>query len=245
MSVFITGATGQTGSQLVKYLIESHKLGVINPKKIICLVRNLKKADFLIKLGVVIENGDLLNIKKLQEIMNKYDVRYVFHFAANINQFSSYEELYRPNCIGTKNMLEAFASSKAEWFFFASSISVYEGYLSKDKFQVFDETMQIGGINPEKNNHYAVTKRIAETYIGDYSQKYPKKNFIITRLGPICGPRDRMIIPAFVKILPIPIPKLINKGKDKFSLTPTKDIARAVVFLTQFDDISGEIFNIV
>ena len=245
MSIFITGATGQTGSQLAEYLIESHKLGVYSPTEIICLVRDIKKADFLKKLGVLIEEGDLLDFKKLQDIMNKHKIRYVFHFAANLNQHGTFQELYKPNCTGTTNMLDAFVSSQAKWFFYASSISVYNGYLSKDKFQVFDESYPLGGRDPQKDNNYAVTKRIAENSVKEYSKKYPKKNFIITRLGPICGPRDRMIIPSFVKILPYPIPKLINKGKDTFSLTPTRDIARAVVFLTKFDNISGEVFNIV
>ncbi len=245
MSIFITGATGQTGSQLAEYLIESQKLGVFNPTEIICLVRDLKKADFLKRLGVTIEEGDLLDFKTLQEIMNKHEINYVFHFAANLNQYSTFQELYRPNCEGTTNMLDAFVSSQAKWFFYASSISVYNGYLSKDKFQIFEESDPLGGIDPQKDNYYAVTKRKGEKSVREYSKKYPKKNFIINRLGPICGPRDRMIIPSFVKILPYPIPKLIDKGKDTFSLTPSRDITRAMVFLTKFDNISGEIFNIV
>ncbi len=80
MSIFITGATGQTGSQLAEYLIETHKLGVSKPTDIICLVRDLKKADFLNKLGVIIEEGDLLDFEKLQNIMNNHDIMYVFHF---------------------------------------------------------------------------------------------------------------------------------------------------------------------
>ena len=245
MSIFISGATGQTGSQLAEYLIETQQLGVSKPTDIICLVRNLKTADFLNKLGVIIEEGDLLNFEKLQNIMNKYEIMYVFHFAANVNQYSSFQELFKPNCTGTTNILDAFVSSQAKWFFHASSISVYQGYLNKEKFQVFDESMPIGGIDPQKEDKYAVTKRIAENSVRKFSKKYPKKNFIITRLGPISGPRDRIIIPSFVKIISYWIPKLINKGIDTFSLTPTLDIARAVVFLTEFDNISGEVFNIV
>ena len=245
MSIFITGATGQTGSQLAEYLIETNKLGVSSPTDIICLVRDLKKADFLTKLGVQIEKGDLLDLKMLQSIMNKYDIENVFHFAANVNQCSTFQELFEPNCTGTTNMLDVFVSSQAKWFFYASSISVYSGYLNKEKYQIFDESMPMGSIDHQKDNNYAVTKRIAENSVREYSKKYPKKNFIINRLGPICGPRDRIIIPSFVKILPYSIPKLINKGKDTFSLTPTRDIARAVVFLTKFDNISGTAFNIV
>ena len=245
MSIFITGATGQTGSQLAEYLIETNKLGVSSPTDIICLVRNLKKADFLKKIGVSIEEGDLLDLKKLQDIMKKYDINYIFHFAANLNQYCSFQDLYEPNCIGTINMLDAFVSSHTKWFFYASSISVYKGYLNKGKYQVFDESRPLGGIDPQKDNNYAVTKRIAENSVKEYSKKYPKKNFVITRLGPICGPKDRIIIPSFVKVLPYPVPKLINKGKDTFSLTPSRDIARAVVFLSEFNNISGEAFNIV
>nr|QEE15180.1 GDP-L-fucose synthase [Candidatus Prometheoarchaeum syntrophicum] len=245
MSIFITGATGQTGSQLAEYLIETHQLGVSKPSDIICLVRDLKKAEFLKKLGVQIEEGDLLDFETIQNIMKNYEIMYVFHFAANVNQYSTFQELFPPNCTGTDNMLDAFVSSKAQWFFYASSISVYKGYLNKEKIQVFDETSPIGDINPQKDNYYAVTKRIAENCVRKFSKKYLKKNFVVTRLGPIGGPRDRIIIPSLVKVLPLPVPKLIDKGKDTFSLTASRDIARAVVFLTKFDNISGEVFNIV
>ena len=41
--IFITGATGQVGGNLVNFLVKQRELEIENPKDIICLVRDPAK----------------------------------------------------------------------------------------------------------------------------------------------------------------------------------------------------------
>ena len=58
MNILVTGATGFVGSHLVEKLSQENE-------HIRCLVRNTSNTDFLKKLGVKIEYGDLTDEKSL------------------------------------------------------------------------------------------------------------------------------------------------------------------------------------
>ncbi len=80
----------------------------------------------------------------------------------------------------------------------------------------------------------------------DYSKKYPDKNFIIVRPGVVLGVRDRLTLPAFVKVCSFRfLPKLVGGGTDEMSLTSPVEVARAMIFLAKTGHAhSGEAFNI-
>ena len=240
--VFITGATGQVGGQLVKYLLAEKKLSVNEPSDLICLVRNPAKASNLAALGVTIVKGDLQDSDTIVEIMQN-GIDYVFHIAADININHTYEQLYPPNVLGTRIMLDAFVNSKAKCFIFASSISVYD--VEKRGVRDYHITEESNVGKPE-GTPYPVTKRLSEAMVFDYVKNNPEKTFIITRLGPIVGPGDRQTLPSLVLIMKYTIaPKLVNRGKFVMSLTSPLDVARAQVFLSEIGNgISGEVYNV-
>ncbi len=232
--IFITGATGQVGSHLAEYLVTEMPLGLQHPEEIKCLIRNPDKADFLRRLGVSFAIGDLSDEQLLRRHLE--DIDYIFHLAANVYVYSSFEEMYETNVRGTENLLKAFAKSHATLFVHTSSIIVYDAKKYKktqDRIPVFTETSPWGPMERGKDVPYAVTKRLGEKLVSDYAEKYPQKFFIISRLGPIIGPRDRQMIPALVESLRLPLPKLIGGGKTQLCLTSPEDVARAEVFLAQ------------
>lgn len=241
--IFVTGATGQVGSYLVNYLVKEKPLGISKPEEIICLVRTPKKAGHLKKLGVTIANGSLTDKYILKRIFHESNIRYVFHVAANCAVTGSYRDFYVPNVIGTKNLLEAFADSKAECFVYTSSIAVYDSFLNDKQNTIITEKSPIG---PFRGEAYSVTKRKAESLVFRYQKHYPEKSLIITRLGPVVGAGDFQMLPALIKLLTMRFtPKLISNGRDFFSITPPKDIARAQVFLAERKDmLKGEAFNV-
>ncbi|MBA7580890.1 GDP-L-fucose synthase [subsurface metagenome] len=243
--VFVTGATRLVGSQIVECLVTNLPFGLSSAKDIICLVRTEGNAHFLSELGVTKVIGDITKPESLKDIFSRYPIEYVFHLAANVNLYSNYENLYRPNVEGTTNLIEEFLQSTATTFMYASSISVYDGYLTARAGTVFDEETPLGTTDLKKGEKYSITKRIAESKISDYQAENLDKTFIIARLGAAIGPRDRLIIPAFVKIMPVKVPKLIGNGNVHFAATSTLDIARAWIFLAKKGHaIAGEVFNI-
>ena len=278
--VFVTGATGQIGSHIVKYLVRYKPLGIKRPEDIRCLVRGHNKVpmrkkqgitknthapiisttsfeheSFLDKLGVEIFKGDLNNKELLISALNGID--YIFHLAANVYVYSNYKEMYKTNVVGTKNLLDAFISSSAVLFIHTSSTIVYDTSvktlkkcLSSGKESMFDfrESCPWGPIKKNRDVPYAVTKRLGEKLVADYSKKNPDKLFIITRLGPVVGPKDRQMIPALIASMRTHLPKLVDGGKTKISLTAPEDVARAQLFLAEHvlnsKIKSGEVFNI-
>ena len=240
--VFITGATGQVGSHLADYLVKEKPLGITKPEDVFCLVRNLEKASHLKSLGVTIVEGDLQDSDTIHEIMNK-GIDYVFHVAANCLLNQKYMQMYIPNVLGTRIMLDAFVKSKAKSFIYTSTIGVYASFLKRKKVERVTENSPIGNL---KGEPYSVTKRIAEGLVYYYSERYPIKNFAITRLGPIIGAGDKQTIPSLVNIMQYRfLPKLINGGRDLFSVTSPIDVARAQVFLaSKGEKVNGEAFNI-
>ncbi|MBD3192348.1 MAG: NAD-dependent epimerase/dehydratase family protein [Candidatus Heimdallarchaeota archaeon] len=242
--VFITGATGQVGSELTNHLVKEKLLGISNPADVICLIRSPEKASFLRSLGVTLVKGELEDSDTIFDIFEKEPIEFVFHVAANCLVTASYDELYPPNVLGTRIMLEAFVNSEAKCFVYTSSIAVYAGFLAKKKVQIIDEESTIGSLTGDP---YAVTKRLAEGLVDYYAKTHQNKEFFIARLGPIVGPRDPQTLPSFLKAMSYRfIPKLINRGKDLFSLTSALDAARAEIFLARDvpSEYSGEPFNI-
>ncbi|MHA1674446.1 MAG: NAD-dependent epimerase/dehydratase family protein [Promethearchaeota archaeon] len=247
IQICITGATGQVGSHVVEYLLRQTEILISAPSDIICLVRNPSKADFLQKLGVTIIKGNLDNSDLLHQIFKEYSIEFVFHLAALVSVYASYDEMYRTNVVGTRNILETFCSSPAKCFIHTSSIIVYDHENARNPHHhyKFTEDSPLGSNVQEKDVPYAVTKRLAEEVVKEYANRHPTKSILITRLGPIIGKGDRQIIPSLVKTLALPIPKLVNHGVGQICLTAPLDVARAQVFLVKNGaKYSGHVFNV-
>ncbi|WP_371805767.1 NAD-dependent epimerase/dehydratase family protein [Candidatus Lokiarchaeum ossiferum] len=248
--VFITGATGQVGSHLVEYLLENKAMGIEKPEDILCLVRTPQKALHLKSLRVTIIQGDLNDKSKIMKEFQDPTISTIFHVAANVYVYASYEEMYEANVLGTRTLLNCFIKSEIPTFIHTSSIIVYNASAAssipeKKNYFEFIETSPIGTLNPDTEVPYAISKRIAELEVKKFARKYPHKKFIITRLGPIVGRGDRQIVPSLVKANSIKVPKLINHGQGKLSLTAPDDVARAQIFLANLEHKNNpEIFNI-
>ncbi|HUU79263.1 MAG TPA: NAD-dependent epimerase/dehydratase family protein [candidate division Zixibacteria bacterium] len=240
--VFITGGTGQVGSHLASYLVKEKLLNIENPEDVICLVRNPQKAEHLKSLGVTLIEGDLQDSDTISEVMEN-GIDFVFHVAANCLLNQSYRQMYVPNVLGTRIMLDAFVKSKAKCFIYTSSIAVYASFLGRKRLERIDENSLLGNL---KGEPYPVSKRIAEGLVHYYKEKYPEKTFITTRLGPVIGAGDKMTIPSLVNIMAYRfLPKLINGGRDLFSVTSPLDVDKAQVFLANIGhNINGDVFNV-
>lgn len=187
--IFITGITGQVGSQMAEFLLEQQKTEVYG------LMRWQEPMDNLYGLTdrinkknrIFIEYGDLNDLSSLVQILKKTQPDYIFHLAAQSFPRTSFDiplETIETNILGTMKLMEAIKLSslntKNTVIHVCSSSEVYGK--SKGK-EVFNENSVLHGASP-----YSISK-IGTDFIGQYyAEAYGYKTFI-TRMGTHSGPR--------------------------------------------------------
>ena len=228
MKCFVTGGTGQVGTNLVKHLVKEI---VDSPKDVVCLVRTPEKANHLQNLNVTIVQGNLTEKSKIRSIFKEHNIDVVFHVGAISDPSMDEDLIFSTNIDGSKVMLDAFAESDAHCFVFASSISVYDSYI-KTNGKKLTEQEPTGSLTD--GDAYARSKRTVEEEIRKMQSLHKNKSFKIARIGPIAGTHDRIVIPKLIAIMAKKsLPKLINKGKLKMSIVAPEDVARGMVFIAQ------------
>jgi nucleoside-diphosphate-sugar epimerase len=119
MKVFITGASGFVGYNLVLHLLQAQP-----DWQLFCLVRSPEKADKLAQLGLYPVIGDLLSPETYQEALKACEL--VFHLAGLVG-LKDGEDFYAANSGTMNNLLDAAREAKAiSRFVFVSSISAID-----------------------------------------------------------------------------------------------------------------------
>ena len=146
----------------------SHVADELVKNKFKVFIFDRKKSKWLKKNQKMIV-GNLNNLKKLEKYIKKSD--YVFHFAglSDLNEaLNKPAETVIDNILATTNLLKMCHKYKVKRFIYASSI-----YVLSDQ----------GGF-------YRVSKKAAEEYIEEFSQRL-KLKFTILRYGTLYGPRSK------------------------------------------------------
>jgi nucleoside-diphosphate-sugar epimerase len=155
--IFITGASGRIGSNLVKSLLRQKY-------KVIALVRNKNKIKKRKNLEVVV--ADINEIDKYKKEIKKCGI--VYHLAAYQNMFDrDIREFERVNVEGTKNILNLLLDSKVERFVYVSTVMVFEktGQIARNEKWSKKKT---GG-----ENYYVETKLRGLNLVNKYKNKIP------------------------------------------------------------------------
>lgn len=157
--ILVTGVAGYIGSHTVKLLIsKGHKILIIDN-----ISRGFKEA---VHPDALFENADLLNYNSIENIINKYDIKAVVHFAAFAYVGESVENpqlYYSNNVIGSFNLIKAISAKGIKKFVFSSTCSTYG---NPDKLPI-SETESTKPINP-----YARTKLMIENILEDFHNAY-------------------------------------------------------------------------
>ena len=181
--ILVTGSTGYIGSHLIK------KLHLNNVK--FFGIDNLsysKKENIYNKQRFI--KTDIGNIKKIKEIILKYNINKIIHCAASsyILEGEKYKKKYTyNNVIKTKKFIEICFKMKVNNFIFLSSSNVYKE--SKNRKPFFENS------KVEPKNTYGQNKLNIEKYL--LKKKF--KNLIILRLFNIIGINKKFTIFKFKK----------------------------------------------
>ena len=157
--ILITGACGQIGSELVKYL--RNIFGAEN-----VIATDIKKPSDFLKETDGFHYLDVLNVDALARLVVEEDVDTVFHMAAILSAVGEQNPqlAYRINLQGLMNVLEVARQKGVQQVFAPSSIAVFGPDAPKENTP--DDTP----LNP--TTMYGVTKVAGEKLMQYYYQKY-------------------------------------------------------------------------
>lgn len=246
-TVFITGATGLIGSQMV-YLLACYNRKADMNIRIVAMVRNREKAVGL--LSHLIERGDVeIYVGDVnQPILYEGKVDYVIHGASPTSSqyFVSHPvETIRTAIDGTTHILDLAVQNQITGMVYLSSLEVYgvpqkeEGTISEDDY---------GYIDPlSVRSSYSEGKRMVECMCASYAKEYqvPVK---IARLSQTFGPgvnyNDGRVFAEFARCA---IEKrdivLHTQGNTVRTYCYTKDALAAILYILLKGE-TGEAYNV-
>ncbi len=260
-SVFVTGATGQIGSEIVKFLLFLNEKKALNIN-IIALIRNIDKAklifqDFLPENSLCEQSLDSMTIEKncfikflcqdITELINIGDsVDYIIHTA---NSTTSKDFITKPvetiDSIysGTKNILNLAKVKSVKSLVYLSSMEVY-GTPNDDK-KIYET--DIGKLDSMSlRNSYPIGKLVAENLcVSECSEyKLPVKIIRLTQtIGGTISPTDNRVWADFArKTAKGENIVLHTKGETKHCYLYLPDAVSAI-FTILFNGENGQIYN--
>ena len=178
--VLVIGGAGFIGSYLSKKLLEDGAFVVAYDN----LMRGNKEniSNLLSNNNFLFIQDDANNVSKLIEVINKYDINYIFHLAANsdiqasaLNPQIEFESTFKT----TWSILSAMKETGVKDLFFASTSAVYG---EPKKGQLFKEDDTLNPIS-----YYGSAKMASEGVIKSFSYMN-NFNALIFRFPNVVGP---------------------------------------------------------
>ena len=244
-NLLVTGGCGFIASNFINHIWNSEEYKIINIDAMYyCASENniideIRKSDDYIFVRGNICAKDLVSF-----IVNKYEIEYVIHFAAQSHVQNSFEDSLQythDNILGTHTLLECCRKyGKIKKFIHVSTDEVYGESLSHPGEESKKEHSVLCPTNP-----YAATKAGAELIAQSYVHSF-KMPIIITRGNNVYGPNQypEKLIPRFIELLKEGKKVTIQgQGSAIRAFLHSYDTARAFEFILKDGEI-GEIYNI-
>lgn len=171
-SIFITGATGLLGSQLVlflDYLNQVKKYGI----HIFALVRAKEKAEHVFEEAInriTCFYGDVMNLPEIVE-----SIDYIIHGASITASKAFVEnpvEVIEVALDGTRNLLNLAKKKNVKSFVYLSSLEVYGTFIIDDGIKKVTEKDAGYLDSMSVRSSYSESKRLCETLCKSYQTEY-------------------------------------------------------------------------
>ena len=184
-NVLVTGAAGFIGANFAEYFVNKHpdyKVIVLDKLTYAGNLDNLDK----VKDKITFIKGDICDFELVKDIMKKYDINGVIHFAAESHVDNSIKTPFiftQTNVIGTHTLLEAakqiWGEGSENKFVHISTDEVY-GTLGEEGY--FTETSPI-----KPNSPYSSSKAGSDLIALAYHETF-KMNVTVTNCSNNYGP---------------------------------------------------------
>ena len=229
MKALVTGGGGFLGKAIVEQLLERD-----------VEVRSMSRGDYpgLREMGVETICGDIADARAVSAAVEGCDI--VYHVAAKAGVWGPYEEYYRPNVMGTENILDACRIHEVDRLVYTSSPSVVYG---DEPLRGVDESVDY----PQNYlTAYPETKAIAERKVMKANGTALKT--VALRPHLIWGPGDNHLVPRIVDRARRGKLKKIGDGEAVVDSVYIDDAARAHLLaadaLETGDEAAGKVYFI-
>ena len=208
MKALVTGGSGFLGKAIVERLLARGHA-----------VRSLARGAYpeLAALGVECLTGDLGDLEAVLRAAEGCDT--VYHVAAKAGVWGTYESYFRPNVVGTQNVIAACGQQGARKLVYTSTPSV--------TFEGVDEDGVDESVPYARHFlcHYARTKALAEEHV----LRANGKGLSTVALRPhlIWGPGDNHLIPRIIDRSRAGKLKLVGNGANRVDSTYIDNAADA------------------
>ena len=200
MNVLITGGAGFIGSNFIHYFLKKYPAyHIINLDKLTYAGNLENLADIQSNPQYVFEKADICNKPRVKEIVTKYNIEAIIHFAAESHVDRSIlgaAEFVQANIVGTNILLEVAKEQKLQKYLQVSTDEVYGSLGSTGKFT--EETP----LHP--NSPYSASKTSADLLALAYQHTFGLP-VVVTRCSNNYGPYQ---FPE--KLIPLMIANAMN-----------------------------------
>jgi dTDP-glucose 4,6-dehydratase len=240
MIILVTGGCGFIGSNFINQILQKNKgVRIINIDK---LDYCSNKENVIPNEKYIFINGNINDKSLVLELLNKYEIEYVVHFAAQTHVDNSFEnslDYTIDNILGTHTLLECCRIyNKIKRFIHISTDEVY-GEISLEHSGCCEKSI----LNP--TNPYAATKAGAEFIVRSYYHSF-KLPIIIIRANNVYGINQypEKLIPKFIMLLKNDKKLTIQgDGKTRRNFIYVNDVVNAIILVMEKGEIN-EIYNI-
>ena len=226
--ILVTGGRGFIGSNLVSELRgREHEVWV-------CDLGQAEDPQYI--------RCDVSNYRQIERIFDKHEFDYVYHLAAEYGRWNGedyYENLWRTNTIGTKNLIRVQEKKKFRMIFFSSAevYGDYEGIMSEDVMEK---------IPLKQMNDYAMTKWVGELQVLNSADMFGTET---VRVRPVnaYGPHEhyspyRGVVPNFIYKALTSQPYTVYTGHKRI-FDYVEDTCRTFANIVD-NFIPGEVYNV-
>jgi len=231
MSYLVTGGAGFIGSNLVQTLLDEGR-------EVVCLDKN---PHGTLHQGSINYIGSVNNVELLRDLVERYDVKTIFHMAAEASiQVSLKDPIHttRQNVLGTNRVLQTARECGVDRVVFSSTSAVYEcDHLIQCESSHLKPTL----------NPYAMSKYCAEQLCEFYSNYLNVNTF---RYFNVYGNGHRVdgayppVVAIFMERQKQGLPlEIVGTGNQKRDFVNVSDVVRANIMMAD-SDIKGGIYNV-
>ncbi len=185
---------------------------------------------------------DVGSYRQLERLFEKYEFDYVYHLAAEYGRWNGeehYENLWRTNVIGTKNVLRLQEKHRFRQIFFSSCevYGDYDGVMSEDVME---------RIPIKQMNDYAISKWAGELQVLNSAEMFKTETVRVRPLN-CYGPHEyyspyRGVIPVFVYRALMDLPYTVYEGHHRI-FDYVDDTCRTFAAIVD-NFIPGEVYNV-